>query len=149
MCWKSIFLDHFLPSSIPMAETRLIVPKPQDVKSSDRFFRTYGNDIQQLIPWSGYTKIPYDIYCPSVQKDLKKGIWKDFQAYFPSLAAIKQHRKGSGLRTFFEIDDNTESAYESETVDETLDKALILNTFKILAVTPFLENCLDDDDKMN
>ena len=105
--------------------------------------------IQQLIPWSGYTKIPCDIYCPCVQKDVKKGICKDFQAYFPSLAAIKRHRKGNGLRTFFEVDDNTESAYESETVDETLDKALILNNFKILVESPFLENCQDDDDKIN
>ena len=35
--WTSIFPDRFLPSPVPVNENELSVPKPRDVKPSDKF----------------------------------------------------------------------------------------------------------------
>ena len=65
--WKLIFPGHFIPLLVPFTETRLNASKPQDVKSADRFLDLRKRIvIEQLISVSGYTKIPYGLYCPSV-----------------------------------------------------------------------------------
>ena len=76
--WKLIFPDHFISLLAPFTETRLNVSKPLDVKSTDSFLEMRERMvIKQLISVSGYTKIPYGLYCPSVRKDISRQIYKE------------------------------------------------------------------------
>ena len=53
--WTSIFPDGFLPSAAPVSENELSVPKPRDVKPSDKFPGQWKRmAIQSLIPKTGY-----------------------------------------------------------------------------------------------
>ena len=40
-----------------------------------------------------YKKSPFDLYCPSIQEKLKKGICPKCGHYWPSAAAMKRHSK--------------------------------------------------------
>ena len=72
--------------------------------------------IKELILVSRYTKIPYGLYCPSVWVDINKQICK--KTTFPSLTAVKLHRKGNRWSMFFETNNDTELAYKDETEDD-------------------------------
>ena len=114
--WKLIFLIYFIPLLDPFNITKLNVLKQQNVISIDSF-----SDlckwivIKQLILVSGYTKIPYDLYCLSVWKDIKS---KFAITIFPSLAAVKLHKKDNRWSMFFEINNDTKPAYKDETEDD-------------------------------
>ena len=86
--WKLNFPDHFISLLASLTKTKLNVSKPQNVKPTDSFPELRKRmAIKQLISVSGYTKIQHGLYCPSVWKDINK------QTTFPSLAAVKLHRK--------------------------------------------------------
>ena len=65
------------------------------------------NNISKLIPKTGDTEIPFDMYCPTVQKFIPKWICKDSKAYFPSGAAVKQNRKCNACTVFVDVVDGT------------------------------------------
>ena len=63
--WASIFPDHFIPSSVPMTENETSVPKPKDVKPTEKFPDLWKCvAIQPLNLKTGYAEILYDMYCP-------------------------------------------------------------------------------------
>ena len=114
--------------------------------------------IQPLIPKSGYAEIPYDIYCPTIQKDIAKWIRKDCGTYYPSPAAVKRHRKGNGCpRSIDVVDGNVSENEEEENIEfeweetqpSASNTAPIHNIFEILAEMPFKDdyNCHDDEDQ--
>ena len=77
--WKSVFSSHFLPASIPVEQIPEgpAVPSVSDVKASDRFFDLWKRiGIQQLIPNSGFSQMPYDLYCPSLKAKVKNRVCK-------------------------------------------------------------------------
>ena len=115
---------------------------------------------QPLIPKTGYVEIPYDMYCPTIQKDIAKRISKDYGTYFPSHAAVKRHRKGNGCRSLVDVVDGNVSENEEkenvelereETQPSASNTALIFNIFEILAQMPFIDDdsCHDDEDQNN
>ena len=51
---------------------RPVVPNVNDVKPSDRFVDLWKvKSIQKLIPKSGFSEIPNDLYCPSLKTKVK------------------------------------------------------------------------------
>ena len=111
-----------------------------------------------MIPKSGYAEIPYDIYCPTIQKDIAKWIRKDCGTYYPSPAAVKRHRKGNGWpRSIDVVDGNVSENEEEENIEfeweetqpSASNTAPIHNIFEILAEMPFIDdyNCHDDEDQ--
>ena len=64
--WASIFPERFIPSSVPMTENESSVPKPKDVKPTEKFPDLRKSmAIQQLILKTGHAEILYDMYCPN------------------------------------------------------------------------------------
>lgn len=114
--WASIFADRFLPSPVPITKNELSVPKPKDVKPTDIFPDLWKSmAIELLIPKTGYAEIPYDMYCPTIQKDIAKRICKDCETYLPSHAAVKRHRKGNGCPSLVDgVDGNISENEEKE-----------------------------------
>ena len=45
------------------------------------------------MPGKEYDEVPFDLYCPSMQKKLEKGICKLCRRYWPSAAAMTRHKK--------------------------------------------------------
>ena len=53
------------------------VPSVSDVKASDSFVDLWKRmGIQQLIPNSGFSQMPYDLYCPSLKAKVKSRVCK-------------------------------------------------------------------------
>ena len=53
------------------------VPSVNTVKASDHFFDLWKHvGIQQLIPNSRFSQMPYDLYCQSLKPKVKKSIYK-------------------------------------------------------------------------
>ena len=147
--WVSAFYDRLLLLSVPITENELSVPKPRDAKPTDEFPDLWKRmATQPLIPKTGYAEIPYSMYCPTVQKDIAKRIFKDYGTYFPSHAAVKRHRKGNGYPILVGVVDvNVSENEEEENVEfereeaqpSALNKAPILNVFETLAEMPFID----------
>ena len=58
-----------MQSPISVTENKLFVPKPKDFKTTDKLPDLWKRmAIQSLISETGYTEIPFDMYCPTVQK---------------------------------------------------------------------------------
>ena len=146
--WTSIFPDRFHPSPVPVSENELSVPKPRDVKPSDKFPDLWKRmPIQSLISKTGYPETPYDLYCPTIQKNIDKRICKDCETYFPSAAAVKRHRRGDGcpglVDVAADISENEEKENEEverqEAQSSVSNTAPILNISEVLAQTPFID----------
>ena len=96
--WKSVFSSHFLPAPVPVWQ----IPQGSaalsvsDVKASDSFIDLWKRiGIQQLIPNSGFSQMPYDLYCPSLKVKVKNMVCKQCGIYYPSIVARKHHRQDS------------------------------------------------------
>lgn len=98
------------------------------------------------------------MYCPTLQEDIPKRIYKDCETYFPSGAAVKRHTKGNGCSGFVEVVDGNVSENEEELNVEFQRKevensasntAPILHIFDILSQMLFIDddNCDEGKDK--
>jgi hypothetical protein len=99
--WLNVFPNRFLPAPFPVRLTSLRpkVPEPGDVTSDDKFMSLWQRQAMNLKPKSAevYTKVPYDLYCPSVDaKALKSRICRSCQLYLPSAAAVTRHKRFGG-----------------------------------------------------
>ena len=93
--WKSIFSSHFLSAPVPVRQIpeEPAVPSVSDVKASDCFVDLWKRiDIQQLIPNSGFSQMPYDLYCLSLKAKVKNMVCKQCSIYYLSIAARRRHR---------------------------------------------------------
>ena len=64
------------------------VPNVSDVKVSDHFDDLWKRiGIQQLIPSSGFSQMPYDLYCKAKKKNM---VCKQCGIYYPSIVARKE-----------------------------------------------------------
>ena len=93
--WQSVFASHFLPGPVPVRQIPEgpVVPNVTDVKPSDRFVDLWKvKSVEQLIPKSGFSEMPYDLYCPSLKTKVKNRVCKECDIYYPSIAACKGHR---------------------------------------------------------
>ena len=95
--WKTVFPERFLPppAVVQKSEEGPIVPKASMVKASDHYvglWQRLALTAMQLIT------VPFDNFCPSVQKDLEKRQCKGCRTYFASAAAVDRHQKGNGCR---------------------------------------------------
>ena len=88
--WQSVFPSHFLPGPVPVRQIPEgpVVPNVNDVKPGDRFVGLWkAKSIQQLIPKSGFSEMPYDLYCPSLKTKVKNRVCKECDIYYPRIAA--------------------------------------------------------------
>ena len=130
--WKSVFPERFLPAPKPLRRTAQgpVVPEPKDVKAGDVF-----PDLWTTISTKNLTKaadMPYDKYCPSIQKDIKKRVCKGCSIYHPSMASVDRHRKGKGCKA----SQATDSSQEVDAEDEMLPVLTAQNVS--VAVAPLL-----------
>ena len=128
-------------SQVALISKGSVVPSVSDVKASDRFVDLWKRiGIQQLIPNSGFTQIPYDLYCPSLRAKVKNRVYKQCGIYYQSIAARKRHRQdGCGLEVLGNkvIDEEENISHEKEENPEILvadgddDHATIINIYEL------------------
>ena len=74
---KSVFSSRILPAPVSVRQIPEgpDVPSVSDVKASDCFVDLWKYiDIQQLIPNSGFSQMPYDLYC--IKAKVLKQKWR-------------------------------------------------------------------------
>ena len=94
--WKCVFSSRFLPAPVPVRQfpERPAVPSVSNVKASDCFVDLWKRmDIQQLIPNSGFSQMPYELYSPSLKAKVKNRVCKPCGIYYPGIAAYKRHKQ--------------------------------------------------------
>ena len=131
------------------------VPPVSQVKTTDRYADLWHRiAVNNLVPLNDYETLPLDMYCPSVKSAVKQRVCNLYGIYFPSIAAVKQHKAGKGCEEG-EYDDEEGSDdgdnYEEEedrnddTEVELVDgenECPVLNIFELLQNPTFVE---DDD----
>ena len=132
-----------------------VFPSVSDVKTSDRFVDPCKHiGIQQLIPNSGFSQTPYDLYCASLKGKVKNRVCKQCGIYYASIAARKRHRQdGCGLEVLGNkvIDEEEDISHEEEENSEILvadgddDHAPIINIYELLMNSEFIEIQTDRD----
>ena len=152
---QSVFPSHFLPGPVPVRQISEgpVVPNVNDVKPSDRFVDLWkAKSIQQLIPKSGFSEMPYDLYCPSLKTKVKNRVCKECDIYYPSIAACKRHRSHgckSVLEELYEEASFSEDEEQDQNDvimvdddddddDDDNDCALLLNIFELLMNSEFV-----------
>ena len=142
-------------SQVALISKGSVVPSVSDVKASDRFVDLWKRiGIQQLIPNSGFTQIPYDLYCPSLRAKVKNRVYKQSGIYYQSIAARKRHRQdGCGLevlgnKVIAEEEDSLEEEENSEILvaNGDDDHAPIINIYELIMNNEFIEIQTDRDD---
>ena len=123
---------------------------------SDRFDDLWKHiGIQQLIPNSGFSQIPYVLYCPSLKAKIKNRVSKQCGTYYPSTAARKRHRQhGCGLEVMCNkvTDGEKNISHEGEKNCEILvadgddDHPPIINIYELLMDSEFIEIQTEKDD---
>ena len=96
IAWKSVFSSRFSLASIQVRQISEgpAVPTVRNVKVSDRFVDLWKRiGIQQLIPNSGFNKMSYGLYCPSLRAKVKNRVSRQCGIYYPSNAACKHLRQ--------------------------------------------------------
>ena len=71
--------SRFLPAPISVRQIPEgpAIPSLSDIKASDHYFDLWKCiGIQQLIPNSGFSQMPYDLYCESLKAKVKNGVCK-------------------------------------------------------------------------
>ena len=146
--WKSVFPDRFLPAPIPLRRTAHgpVVPEPKEIKKGDIFADLWTTISLQNLIKEDNQHIPYDKYCPSVYKDLKKRVCKGCNIYHPSMAAVNRHRKGDGCRGEHPVDGVEVDDEDDELVLKTMTAenasvavAPLLSIENIVQNAPFYE----------
>ena len=138
---KSVFSSHFLPAPVPVRQISEgpAVTSVTDIKASDRFVDLWKRiGIQQLIPNSGFSQMPYYLYCPSLKAKVKNRVCKQCGIYYPSITTFKRHRQngcGLGVLGNTVIDEKEDVSHEEEENSEILivggddDHAPIINIY--------------------
>ena len=98
--WLEVFPNRFLPTSAVMEYTirgKCAVEPDVTTKNPKQYLFSPLQDrlIHPLIPASAeqYEIVLFDLYCPSMQTKIKKGIYLKCNSYWPSQEAIKRHMK--------------------------------------------------------
>ena len=140
--WKDVFPKRFLPAPVKMHCTQagLQVPLTNDVKASDNF-PNLGIRVL-LYKIIGIPSMPHDRYCPNVEKNLEGRVRLQYGVYYPSIAALKQHQRGTAC-VYDSNDDERDSGSETEVIEEEAraneDTAPIVNIFELLRNPVFTE----------
>ena len=115
-----------------------VVPNVNDVKPSDRFVDLWkAKSIQQLIPKSGFSEMPYDLYCPSLKTKVRNRVCKEYDIYYPSIAACKRHRS-HGCKSVIYMRRLLFLKMRNKMVDDDDDRARVLNIFELLMNSEFV-----------
>ena len=99
--WNKFFPDRFLPAPLTIVHNRSgpEVPSSSDALKSNCSFNTslwQHIALKKLIPYNDFPLVPYDLYCPSLQGQIKQRVCKVCSLYHPSIASLKRHLKGKG-----------------------------------------------------
>ena len=98
--WDKIFINRFLPAPVPsmIEKTDTVVPDIDSVMKGDRFVDNMWRRLAMspLVPPTKYDFLPYDFYCPSLNKNIESRVCKGCGIYYPSKAAVDRHRRGKG-----------------------------------------------------
>ena len=154
--WTSVFKSRFIPypavyefcaTGLKAVEPHIVFANPKQHSYSPLKTRL----IQELSPAeaSKYNVTPFDLYCPSMEGKLKKGICAQCHSYWPSQAAMKRHMKchskQAQQRLLATSEDSDSDVIEENDENESDENMPVYrNIFDILQ-SPFLEN--EDNDK--
>ena len=123
-----------------------MLPEPKEIKKGDIFADLWTTISLQNLIKEDNQHIPYDKYCPSVYKDLKKRVCKGCNIYHPSMAAVNRHRKGDGCRGEHPVDGVEVDDEDDELVLKTMTAenasvavAPLLSIENIVQNAPFYE----------
>lgn len=99
--WMEVFPGRFLQAPYPMRITGKgpLIPEPAHVQPTDKFMTLWQRLATTLTPAaaSAYeSQVPYDLYCPTVTKELDKRCCRSCKLYMPSKAAVTRHRRHGG-----------------------------------------------------
>lgn len=145
--WKSVFPNRFLPAPVQVRKNEggPTVPNPSSERSTDHFAGLWERmSLINLAPLD----VPYDTYCPSVQKELNKRKCPSCSGYFVSMAAVTRHRRGSGCPALESMhvdrpDETTDLENEEEEgflgIDSEGEEAPVIDILQILKENPFME----------
>ena len=124
--WMDFFPDRFIP--IPAVyeyksngqvavEPSIYVKNPKKFE----FVCLTKRLLLKKIPFAAtkYDEVPFDLYCPSMQEKLSKGICKICNRYWPSAAAMIRHKKCHRNVNELEAESVEESGRESEVDEES------------------------------
>ena len=127
--WLVAFPDRFVPfpAIYSYGPNGPVAVEPSEYiknpKSFD-FVKLNNRLLLKKTPIAGgvYTKVPFDLYCPSMQGKLSKGICPVCESYWPSAAAMLRHKKCH--RKISQLIQNEGSESELESEDERNEIAL-------------------------
>ena len=98
--WDKIFINRFLPAPVPsrIEKTGTVIPDIDSVMKGDRFVDNIWRRLvmSPLVPPTKYDVLPYDFYCPSLNKKIESRVCNGCGIYYPSKAAVDRHRRGLG-----------------------------------------------------
>jgi hypothetical protein len=99
--WMKVFPDRFLPAPYPLRLTTKgpLVPDPSDVQLSDNFMTLWQRLGTTLTPAAAAVyepQVPYDLFCPTITKELDKRVCRSCKLYLPSKASVTRHRQHGG-----------------------------------------------------
>ena len=124
--WMNVFRDRFFPTPAVYkyksngqvaVEPSIYVKNPKKVG----FVRLTKRLLLKKIPFAAtkYDEVPFDLYCPSMQEKLSKGICKISNRYWPSAAAMIRHKKCHHNVNELEAESEEESGRECEVDKES------------------------------
>ena len=123
--WMDVFPNRFIPipavyeykSNGQVAVASIYLKNPKKFE----FVRLTKRLLMQKIPFAAtkYDEVPFDLYCPSMQEKLSKGICKICNRYWPSAAAMIRHKKCHRNVNELEAESEEESGRESEVDEES------------------------------
>ena len=116
------------------------VPSVDDARPTDRFLGLWKrNIVDQLVPNSKYSALPYDSYCPSVEMQVTKRVCKKCDIYYPSIATLNRHCKVCSSRIDTVDEEYSDEEVEQLTEVEMEEEAPIMNIFDTFQNSAFVE----------
>ena len=97
--WLRIFPNRLLPAPVQFRQDPggPTVPPVSQVKTTDRYADLWQHvALNNLVPLNHREILPYHMYSPSIKLAVKKRECNLCGIYFPSMAAVKQHKVGKG-----------------------------------------------------
>jgi hypothetical protein len=142
----NVFKDRFIPGPVPYERTKNGVESIDRSKAVDNL-KAFPSLFQRLILPQPVVDMPFDWYCPSLQKEIEKRICKTCKNYFVSQKSLQKHQVihrsvfpavGHVIEKFHDSQENIEEVISDE--DNTNQIYIIPgNEFNDWISSPFIE----------
>ena len=131
--WLSVFPDRFPPypavHKYGIAGVEAVEPQEYFRNPKLAFSSLSQRALTKVQPIAAksFIDVPFDIYCPSMEKKLDKGICPICASYWPSQAAMNRHRKChlANSDEVNEADSSTDEMSDYSDIDEVDEGSLL------------------------